>query len=187
MVVILQYTTNSLFCVPVFGLNTIMEIITEAGPVSNEGGFLASWAVHDISTPSKHPCACLFGETFFAGNQYHMNLASHSPITHSAFSYMSNKKMVLVAEMHAEQPNVFCLSPSALVTIFSLSLSHSHYCFLPMYDAIIHNMLLLFSSFSICPLFRVLADSCVSPWFCPWTEVSSFSDWSLILPPLLYR
>lgn len=42
MVVILQYTTNCLFCVPVFGLNTIMEIITEAGPVSNEGGFLAS-------------------------------------------------------------------------------------------------------------------------------------------------
>lgn len=42
MAEILQYTTNCLFCVPVFGLNTIMEIITEAGPVSNEGGFLAS-------------------------------------------------------------------------------------------------------------------------------------------------
>lgn len=41
IVVILHCTTNCLFCVPVFGLNSIMEIITEAGPVSNEGGFLA--------------------------------------------------------------------------------------------------------------------------------------------------
>lgn len=30
--------TNCVFCVPVFGLNTLMEIVTEAGPGSGEGG-----------------------------------------------------------------------------------------------------------------------------------------------------
>lgn len=29
-----------------------MEIITEAGPVSNEGGFPTAWAVHDVTISS---------------------------------------------------------------------------------------------------------------------------------------
>lgn len=42
-----------------------MEIITEAGPVSNEGGFPTAWAVHDV-TISSIPYAWLWA-TFLAG------------------------------------------------------------------------------------------------------------------------
>lgn len=142
MVVILQCTTNCLFCVPVFGLNTIMEIITEAGPVSNEGGFLALWTVHDIPTPSKHSCACLLGN-FSTGSQYHVISTSHTPVTHCFSIRCLIRRWFLWQKcMQSSQTPAFhllLLLPSSL-----LSLSHSHYCFLPMYDAIIQNMLLLF-------------------------------------------
>lgn len=63
-----------------------------------------------------------FGLPFSLGNQYHMIYTSH-PQCIMLLHIMTNLKVViLVVEMHAEQPNTSCLSPLAPIFVFSFSL-----------------------------------------------------------------
>uniref|UniRef100_A0A8C9FYS2 MAP kinase-activating death domain protein n=1 Tax=Pavo cristatus TaxID=9049 RepID=A0A8C9FYS2_PAVCR len=106
-------TTNCIFCVPVFGLNTIMEIITEAGPVSNEGNRRAlvdqkSSVIKHSPTVKRESPSPQGRSSNSSENQQFLKEVVHNVLDGQGVGWLNMKRVRRLLE--SEQLRVFVLS-----------------------------------------------------------------------------